>query len=602
MRLARLLPLLLFAAPAMAGSGDDYARGAAAFAQGDVRAARAALAAALRADPGNGAAHLLQGRVYLALGDGLGAEAELRRALDAGIAAEQVHHLLAHALVLQDSPEPALAEADAAPPRFAAYALRMRGRALTALGRDEEAAAALEQAVRLAPDSVGAWTDLADFRDAGPAAVAAVDRALAVDRRSEPWERPAALLLKGRLVRDQYGLAAALPWFDRALALDRADAAALIERAATLGDLGRARDSLAASRAAIAAGGFDGAAFYLQAVIAARARNYPLARTLIERGGDALDELPGAMLLAGAVELATGNVEQAIERLRRLVAAQPGNVQARRLLAAAQWRVGDWAATADTLTPVADAPDADTYSLALMGRAREALGDRAGAALYLDRAARPRGRGAPELAAALQRAAADPGAADAQLAAGDALAADGRFGEAVGAFTRAANIAFTEPAALRMVEALRRAGRAPAARQVLALFLAQNPRSLAGRLAEADMALGAGRFDRAGDLLDGVQRRVGGSDVAVLVALAWARSNGGALDRGLAAAWAARRLAPASPAGNDMLGWLLWRSGRDRRFGALLLAEAAGQAPDDAAIGAHLALARAPPPGLEIAR
>ena len=592
MRLLRLLPLLLLAAPALAGAGDDYARGVAAYASGDVRGARAALAAALHADPGNGAAHLLQGRVYLALGDGVGAEAELRRALDAGIAPAQVHHLLAHALILEDSPDAALVEADAAPPRFAAYAMRMRGRALAALGRNDEAGAALEQAVRIAPNSVGAWTDLADFRDEGPAATAAIDRALAIDRRVEPWERPAALLLKGRLVRDQYGLAAALPWFDRALALDKADAAVLIERAATLGDLGRARDALAASRAAIAAGGDDGAAFYLQAVIAARARNYPLARALIERGGDALDELPGAMLLAGAVELATGNVEQAIERLSRLVALQPDNAEARRLLAAAQWRVGDWAATADVLAPIADLPDVDTYSLALMGRAHEAMGDRAGAAPYLDRAARPMVRGAPDLAAALQHAAADPGAADAQLAAGDALAGAGRFGEAAAAFTRAANIAFTEPAALRMVEALRRAGRAPAAGQVLSLFLTQNPRSLAGRLAAADVALRAGRFDQAGDLLDGVRRRIGSNDVAVLAALAWARSNGGALDRGLAAAQAARRLSPASPAANDMLGWLLWRSGRDRLFGAMLLAEAAGQAPDDVAIRAHLTLAQ----------
>ncbi len=594
MRWRRLLPLLLLAAPAMAGSGDDYARGAAAFAQGDVRGAKAALAAALRADSGNGAAHLLQGRVCLALGDGVGAEAELRRALDGGVAPGQVHHLLAHALLLQGDPNGALVEAAASPPRYAAYALRMRGRALSALGRDDEAGQALEQATRMAPTSVAAWTDLADFRGQGPAAVAAIDRALAVDRRIEPWERPAALLLKGRLVRDQYGLAAALPWFDRALKLDKANAAALIERAATLGDLGRAREALAASRAAIAAGGYDPAAFYLQAVIAARARNYPLARALIERGGDTLDALPGAMLLAGAVELATGNVEQAIERLSRLVALQPDNAQARRLLGAAQWRVGDWNAAAAALAPLADTADADTYTLALMGRALEASGDRARAAPYLDRAARPglMPRAILDVATALQRAAAAPPSADAQIDAGDALAAAGRFGEAADAFARAGNLAFSEPAALRMVEALRRAGRAPAAAQVLNLFLSQNPRSIAGRFAAADMAMRAGRWRDAVALLDGARRRIGANDVALLAGLAWAHSNGGALDRGLAAARAARRLAPASPAANDMLGWLLWRSGRDRRFGAALIAAAAEQAPNDVVIRAHVLLAR----------
>ena len=39
-------------------------------------------------------------------------------------------------------------------------------------------------------------------------------------------------------------------------------------------------------------------------------------------------------------------------------------------------------------------------------------------------------------------------------------------------------------------------------------------------------------------------------------------------------------------------GWLLWRSGRDRRYGAALIAEASAQAPEDIAIKAHLLLAR----------
>ena len=41
------------------------------------------------------------------------------------------------------------------------------------------------------------------------------------------------------------------------------------------------------------------------------------------------------------------------------------------------------------MRPIADLPDADAYSLALIGRALSRLGDAASAAIYLARAARP---------------------------------------------------------------------------------------------------------------------------------------------------------------------------------------------------------------------
>lgn len=631
MRLFRLLPLLLLAAPALAGSGGDYAAGAAAFARGDVRGAQAALVEALRADPGNGAAHRLQGRVYLALDDGVGAEAELRRALDAGIPVAALHHLLADALVLQGAPDRALDEAQAAPPRYAAYAARMRGRALAALDRGDEARVAFEQAVRIAPASLAAWADLARFRaDAGDAAgaTAAIDRALALDPRTERWERSGALIAKGRLVRSRYGLAEALPWFDRAVAADKGDALAWIERAATLGDLGEAGEALAATRAALALGGNNSAAFYLQAAIAARAKDWRLARLLIDRVDEDFADQPGAILLAGTIELNNGNIEQAIERFSRLVAMQPDNFKARRLLALAQWRAGDADATVEALRPIVDLPAADSYALTLAGRALERLGNRAAAASYLDRAARPMpparrpvdvdgarraaalspadagarlalvrslaeaGQGAEALAQARAAEAAFPGLPAAYAATGDVLMAMGRPAEAADAYARSANVSFAEPIALRMIDALRRSGRVPAAGGVLELLLTQYPRSIAGRLAAAEGAIEGRRWPEAAALLEGVRARTGASDPTLLCLLAWTKANGGALDEGLAAAQAARRLAPANPAVNDMLGWLLWRSGKDRARGLALLAEAAAQAPGDVRIRSHVAATR----------
>src|SRR3546814_1845387 len=65
---------------------------------------------AIKADPNNGGARIMQAQVYLALGDGVAAAAEIERARALGISAEDSRHLMAHALLLQNEPKRALAE------------------------------------------------------------------------------------------------------------------------------------------------------------------------------------------------------------------------------------------------------------------------------------------------------------------------------------------------------------------------------------------------------------------------------------------------------------------------------------------------------------
>src|SRR3546814_16031851 len=85
------------------------------------------------------------------------------------------------------------------------------------------------------------------------------------------------------LFRDQQGLTAALGWYDRALAADPGNTGALIDQAATLGDLGRYRDMLVALRKAAAIVPGDPRLYYLQAVLAARAGHSTLPRSLVPR-------------------------------------------------------------------------------------------------------------------------------------------------------------------------------------------------------------------------------------------------------------------------------------------------------------------------------
>ncbi|MDB5689716.1 MAG: tetratricopeptide repeat protein [Sphingomonas bacterium] len=614
------------------GRSDSLAatgRARAALAAGDPRAARVELLNAIKADPANGTAHLLQGQVYLRLGDGPAAEAEIARARETGIDPGTTRHLMAEALLLQGAARRALDEAGAATvaPAFAGSAARQRGRAQARLGDVSAAAAEFALAVRLSPRDAGVWADLGRFRaTSGDAAGAlqATNRAIALAPANLE-----AVILKGELARTQYGLVASLPWFDRALEIDPQSVPAMLEKAATVGEIGRNRDMLAVTRAVLAVDPENPVAFYLQAVMAARAGDFVLARSLVGRTRGAMDDLPAMLLLAGAIDLHDGNGEQAIGRLARLVELQPGNLKARRMLAAAQFRTGDHAAVIATLRDTADSGHADTYVLTLIGRAMEARGDRAAAARYLDRAAMPlpaaagggvsRDRlemlrravsldpGSRDARAALARALLDGGALDAGLAearvvlaanpddpfglvlAGDAFAARGSWGDAAEAYRRAANVSFTEPVALRLIDALRRVGNAPAAYQALGLFLAQTPRSVPGLLLAADLAIASGQWDRVIDILEGVRQRLGNRDAALLNNLAWAYAQTGERPRAVVLARAAHALVPANPAAADTYGWMLVSSGRQVRRGVTLLEQAAAQAPAAPAVRWHLA-------------
>ncbi len=611
--------------------GTAYERGVAAFDDGDVRTARVEFLNALQANSGDKAARVMQARVHLALGDGVAAESEIARARQSGVPARAVAHLLAHAELLQGDARAALAEAAAAAPEHEAYAARIRGRAHMALGENGEAQAALNRALVLAPGDSNVWTDVARFRRANgdvAGALEAVDRAVAARPRNAE-----ALVLRGELSRGQYGLAAALPWFDRALEVDPGNVIALLERAITYGDIGRMGDMLADAREVHRLTGGHPTAYYLQSMLAARARNFNLAKSLWTRTRGAFDDTPAGRLLLSAIDFETGNEEQASRRLALLVADQPGNRRARRLLAAARWRMGDAAGTVEALRPLADLPDADSYTLSLIGRALARQGDGLAASLYLARASRPqpgalssldplsegafaavrraaaenpddgpaqvrlisallaRGMGDEAFARARRLQATNAGAPEVHVLVGDALGISGDFAAAANEYRRAANLAFTEGVAIRLIEALQRSGQADAADGVLRLFVQQNPRNVPALVLLAGREMQRQDWPTAIAIYEGLRRRIGNNDATILNNLAWAYSESGDLARALPLARRAWALDRDNPATADTLGWLLFKSGR-RAEGLALLEHAARGAPSDADIRRRLAQAR----------
>ena len=568
--------------------------------QNNATSARSHALKAVAADPAWGLAHAVLARSYLALGEGLAAQAELGRARDTGFDPARAHQLLAHAWLLQGNAKQALVEAAQAAPRYSGYAMRVAARALAVQGKLPEAQALLADVLRAGDGrNAAAWVDLGRVRqqtgDVG-GAIDAATRALAIDRGNVD-----ALVLRGELIRDQYGLVAALPWFETALRVDPWRHDALIAYAATLGDAGRNADMLAATRLALMARPGSPQALYLQAVLAARADNIDLAHLLLQRTGHALDGQPGPLMLGGMIDYAGDRYQQAIDKWRAVVAGQPMNLAARRLLGAALLRGGDARGALQVLRPLALRDDADSYTLSLVGRAFEATGERDWAVKYLDRSAisaglsdKPFGTddSLDQLAASAFKApdnpvfAVDhirglidagktgealgeaqrlqrlyPGTPQAHVLVGDMMMLLRRYDDAAGAYRRATDLRFDEPTMLRTVDALDRGGHRDQAQTVLALFLSQNPQNVAAERLTAHWQISAGAWDDAIATLEALRARIGNRDAALLAELAQAYAGDDALDEAQLYAAAAYRLAPLNPATADAYGWVLYRTG-----------------------------------------
>jgi cellulose synthase operon protein C len=621
MRWGWLLTALMLAAPVRAADRDTSRaamhEGIKQLYAGHPKAARSQLFRAVKAGGDWALPYAVQGRVLLALGDGAGAQSALERAVANGMKQEQLSHLFAHAYLLQGNADRAMAEARTAPPsrEAQAYAGRVRAGAALAMGDMVRAGAELDAAITLTPKSSLLWTDVGRFRmKNGNIAGAVAATQIAVTNNPNNVD---ALMQMGELTRGQYGLMAAIPWFARILVIDPDNLGAMQAMAATLGDAGRNVEMLAMTRKILEADPGNAQAYFLQAVLAARANKIDLARSLIYRINGKMDTVPAMMLLSAVLDLKEGNSESAITTLRNLVKAQPINLKARRLLGTAMWHSGDAKSAISILQPIANRADADSYTLSVIGRAYEEDGNRGAAATYLDRASMPvRGEPVPfELQGNLidlaKRNADDadvviprisnliasgngvealtmsealrnknPGVPAAHVLVGDSLLALNRPADAALAYQKAANIQFSESTALRLVAALQKSNQDGAALRVLDLFLGQNPRSVPGLLLASDHFMATGQWDRAIAILDGLRLRLGNRDATLLSNLAWAWFSKGNAEQAVTFARAAYSVAPANPAVVNSSGWILYKTGKDKVAGVALLQKAVGIAPN----------------------
>ncbi|MEE4450182.1 tetratricopeptide repeat protein [Novosphingobium resinovorum] len=512
-------------------------------------------------------------RKALARGDGIDAEAKLRAALEQGAAGAEVNAYMGEALMAQNQRD--RARPWLAPGRFTETTAAEGWRALGLLERLDgnlpASGRAYDQALKITPDDASLWVEVGRLRYAGGEHLLAIDAAEHALKLDPGHVR--ALEFRGQLVRDRYGLLAAIPWFERAIMSAPDDVSVLLEYAATLGELGNASECLTVTRRVLQLSPKNPRAYYLQAVLAARAGNYGLARGLLARTKDKLNDQPGVQMLRGVVEIAAGNPGAAAEALEDVLRMRPDDLRARELLLRAITMAGQYRYATLRFADEVNDGEASPYMLTAVARAWEVLGDRQRAGELLDRAARPNlarlrvlgdagrigellalGQAGTAATAAEATRRSDPGFYDAQALAGDVQLALGHAAEAQARYVLASQIRLPENLFERRFAAYAMAGDLRGAQDMVAAYLQQNPTSRAALRAAAELAAGTGDIARARAILVWLRDNGGRGDVELLSDLAMAQVAAGDLSAAQDDARAAYRLQRSSALAAQALG------------------------------------------------
>lgn len=382
-----LLGAVLLSACGKQDSASLVAEARARLAAGDTQAALIQLKNAVAEDGKNAEARFELGKLYLDQGNLAGAEKELRRAREAGYAAQSVNPLIARALlgqrefqrVLDEIPAPAGEDADAA------VVQSLRATAQLALGDKESARQVLARALETAPESADvhlARAHLALADNDAAQSMQALDEVLRLDPRQRE-----ALMLRGDLQRATGKPAEAAAAYRELL---RVDPRSINARVALAG-LALAADKPAEARkeidAALKVMPNSLSARYTQALIDFREKKTEQARDHLAAVLQTAPDYGPALLLGGAIEYALGNLQTAEAHLNKVVKAAPGNLYARRLLSATQLRLGRLDDAERTLAPALQSKTPDAGALVVAGEIAQARSDFARAASYFEQAA-----------------------------------------------------------------------------------------------------------------------------------------------------------------------------------------------------------------------
>ena len=324
-------------------SPDDHLKaGIALQKSGDFKGAAIELKNILQAEPENGEARFMLGRIQFASGDFQAADKELKKARELGVKDPGLGPLHARTLLMLNQPKRLLDEintSESDQPEANAAVLALRARAHLVLNDPVAAEDELANADALLPghaETLVSRAYLALTTKNSEEALAFVDQALAkAEQRADIW------VMKGDLLRMLKRDAESLPAYAKAIAIEPANIPARLASAQLhleASALEKAEVDLKAL-SKIAPNNVMGR--YLEAFVEFRRSRFQEADAKLT---DVLRSAPNflpAHLLAGAVKLATNNREAAKNHLDRVLNAAPQHPLARKLMAATLANLGD---------------------------------------------------------------------------------------------------------------------------------------------------------------------------------------------------------------------------------------------------------------------
>jgi putative PEP-CTERM system TPR-repeat lipoprotein len=368
----------LFGLAVTAHAGDYLGNAKQYLAKGQLKAAAIELKDAVRANPGEMEAHYLLARVELQLGKPAAAEQQAKAARAGGYDLDHTVPLLAEIYLEQHKYRELLQDfsAKTGSAERRASLLVARGYAQIALDQAPEADKSFEQAHSLAPQApqpLLAEAKLLLAERQIPAATAKLDRALALAPKS-----PEIRLLKAQLLRMSGHGKKALALVDQTLSDAPEYLPARIERAEIL--LAQGKNDLARKdvTAVLAAQPGNVGALYLQAVLAAKGKDYQNADADLDRISGAVAILPpGYYYLKALVKYNLKDLAQAADAVQHYIARQPDDPAGKKLLALIDLTQGRPDETIAELAGLAHSGKADAGVFDLLGRAYTATGQTA---------------------------------------------------------------------------------------------------------------------------------------------------------------------------------------------------------------------------------
>lgn len=366
----------------------------AARASGDLDSAVITLKNELQKSPKDLQARLLLGEIYLQQGVPLAAQKELEVAKNLGANGSRISALMAQAYLLQAQYQDALDEIGGSQNRSTDNldTLLIRGHALMGLNRLDEANAAFNQALKLAPKSAEARVGLG--RSAMHAgnyhkAAADFDAVLADDPGYiDAW------IAHGELAQAQGDLAGAVKAYSTAIDIIPKQIQVRMYRAAANLDMGRLDDALKDVDFVLGEVDYEPQALYMKAQILARKGQKDEAQKYMQKAGDLLNNadqqllssFPAMLRLAGVVNAALNQNVRAMDFLQKYLVRFPNDATTLRWLAALSLRQDKPADAVPFLKRLLKINADDVAALNLMGIVQARLKRFDAALPYFERA------------------------------------------------------------------------------------------------------------------------------------------------------------------------------------------------------------------------